>query len=107
MAALNFFEHNKKVAKLRGQTWKNKLREAKLMKNATDSKALAKARFDSGLTQREVTRKLGLRSNTPYARIEQGLSSTNRKRAEFISQLLNKKVSDLFIEFDTDKFIAI
>jgi DNA-binding XRE family transcriptional regulator len=105
--ALDYSEHNKKVAKLRGTEWKKKLRIAKLRQKNGRVTAMAIARADSDLTQRDMMKHLDTNNNTIYARIERGDVSTNSDRADAISRVLNKKVNELFIEFDKGRFMAI
>jgi DNA-binding XRE family transcriptional regulator len=105
--ALDYSEHNKKIAKLRGTEWKNKLRIAKLRQKEGKVTAMAIARTDTGLTQRDMMKHLGTNNNTIYARIERGDVSTNKDRVDAISRVLNKKPEELFIEFDKGRFMAI
>lgn len=104
---LNYSEHNKKIAGLRGQKWKDKLRSAKLNQKQGKVTAMAISRYEAGLTQRDMMKHLNTNNNTIYARIERGNVSTNRERAELISRVLNKKIEDLFVEFDKGRFIAV
>lgn len=102
----SFLEHNRKIAKLRGSKWKEKLRLAKI-RDATFLSPLVVARNEKGLSQRDMIPLLGVNNNTIYARIERGDKPTNRARAEKIAEILGKPVTDLFIEYDKDKFVAI
>lgn len=104
---LDYSEHNKKVAQLRGADWKKKLRVAKLKQKEGKATAMAIARFEAGFTQRDMMKHLGTNNNTIYARIERGDVSTNKERAEAISRVLNKNLEFLFIEFDKGRFLAI
>jgi DNA-binding XRE family transcriptional regulator len=106
-ATLDYSEHNKKIAKLRGNDWKRKLRIAKLRQKDGKVTAMAASRAEIGITQRDMMKHLGTNNNTIYARIERGDVSTNKDRAEAISRVLNKKVEELFIEFDKNRFMAI
>ncbi len=102
----NYLEHNRKVAKLRGRKWRDKLRLAKL-KKSDYVRPLVAARNEQGLSQRDMIPLLGVNNNTIYSRIERGDKPTHRARAEKIAKILRKPIDDLFIEYDKDKFIAI
>lgn len=103
----NYSDRNKKIASLRGDSWKRKLREAKATQKGTAIKAMALTRLDLNLTQKDMMQLLKFNNITLYARIERGDVTTNKRLAETISKHLNKKVTDLFIEFDKDRFVAI
>ena len=62
--ALDYSEHNKKVAKLRGMEWKKKLRIAKLRQKNGRVTAMAIARADLSLTQRDMMKHLDTNNNT-------------------------------------------
>lgn len=104
---MDYVEHNRKIAKMRGSAWKQKLREAKLRQKGENYRALAVARFDKGFTQKDMMNSLGTNNNTIYARIERGDVTTNQNMAERISHVLNKRVDELFIEVDKGRFLAI
>lgn len=106
-AGLDYSEHNKKVARLRGMEWKKKLRSAKMRQKGDNLRAMAVARYEMGLTQRDMMKHLNTNNNTMYARIERGDVSTNKQMVDAISRVLNKKPDDLFIEFDKGRFIAL
>lgn len=102
----DYSQHNKKIASLRGHNWREKLRLAKI-REPKELTAIAIARHEKSMTQDQVMRQLGKGATTIYARIERGSVATKRDKAERIAQILGKNVSDLFIEFDKNRFIAI
>lgn len=102
----DYTNHNRKIAKLRGLKWRESLRKAKIRPD-NELRAMAIARHELGYTQADMMKFLGTKNNTIYARIERGDMATRRDRAELIAKTLKKKVTDLFIEFDKNKFLAI
>jgi DNA-binding XRE family transcriptional regulator len=102
----NVIEHNRKIAKLRGNSWRKALMMAKLNK-APVKTAIKFKRVNLGLSHYDIMPRLGIKHQTIYARIERGDGYANPKQAEDIAKILKSSLDDLFIKVTDKKFLAI
>lgn len=104
--SMDFVSRNRKVAKHRGDEWREKLRLAKL-KNNDNPSMLAFIRNQKGLTQKEMTKLLGANTLAIYARIERGVRDTNRERASKIAKILGVRRSRIFVNVDQGRYLVV
>lgn len=84
---------NKKVARLRGDEWKKKIKLATIK---PDDSVLKMERIHQNISQRDMARRVGLRHKTSYARIEKRIYPAKPRVAKKIANILNTKVNNLF-----------
>lgn len=89
-----YIKRNRKVAQNRGASWRKKLIGSLNKKGLQNP--LKEHRVKRGLTQVEMTKRLGHSSKTSYNRIEQGIISIPLKKAQRIANILKTDVSVLF-----------
>jgi len=102
----DYIHHNRKIANLRGDSWKEALRLKKLEADLSPS-ALRIYRVTRGLSQRDIQQHMGINTVAIYARIERQDVTTTKERAGKISQILKKPVNVLFLEVEKNKFLAL
>lgn len=93
---------NSKVAKSRGNNWKQKLVEGKLDAALHPSK-LRLLRVKKGISQGELAKKLGLPLST-YGSIERGKLAVKNPMAQKLSSTLKASVTQIFHGSDNKLF---
>lgn len=101
-SGLNYFEHNKKVAKLRGKAWKEKIKLKRFERDT--SPTVLKSFRTVKYTQDDFHRKVGIKHKTTYARIEQGRQEATEKQAKNIASILDIPMGRMFLKVSGDKF---
>ncbi len=97
---------NKKVASIRGNSWKKNLMKAKLESKMNPAK-MKLIRIEIGLSQPDIAKKLGLTHST-FSSIETRQRLVKESRSVEIADILKVKPSKIFKKAEKEgKFLAI
>jgi len=97
---VDFVSRNRKVAKNRGEKWKENLKAAKMESSVDPLTKIRLRRVDLNLTQEGFGNAVGLKKSA-YRRIEIG-GGAEKKIAKAICSKLRRSVGELFNKNDDD-----
>lgn len=96
--------HNRKIAKKRGESWKSRLKWAKL---DPESPLIAWERVGKNLSQRDMTRLTSINTQPTYNRVEKRIKTIKKDHAMSISKALGIKLKDAFEKVDKYHYRAL
>lgn len=98
----NWSDFNKKIAGLRGESWRKKLIQNKLYKTEHPT-AMKFRRVNLGISQREMIQRVGIKNMNTYGRIERGEAYASKERAKKIADVLNTTLPEIFLPVEIRK----